>query len=708
MEGSDGANSTMSIGGGSSVGAGAATMPVLCLKLKLPVPTEQKIDASAHGSAKEVKEKVDEVEKKNEKKEAAVVEGTSAATAPAQSPPKPHRRVRTLAESRKKRTVKKKIMYDQVQDLPEEFQRCLGIVDNLLRTDEMYPFYEPVDPVALGIPTYFDVVKNPMDLSTVKSNIVSGLYSSSNAFADDMRLMFRNAMLFNPPATFVYDVAEKHLKQFETTFEKQVASYVRSQLRRSSVAMAQKAHGKSSASEAPQAVQDDDDFEEDDEEEDEEDEEVTLRPAAKKQHVIPALSEGRTAAGLAKGQNSHSHSHGHSHEKQPSKTVNRQSSGSAGHGTSNEKVEKRKLTQIIGQIPAVLVDELLNEVWKNTKKRYQSIVQLSSAAHSMTVAEIQLIQELATAVLERRPMAPRAQIPDFSKGAGLDPSEERTLVNPLPNSVSPIPAAEAFARLNGISTVPHSVSPFMQRQSSPGSSGINSDSSDSNMPKILAEKQTSHPANQDSSNVMRPTWSLSTLTPRLPEQTDSSKPDSSANQDSAQPSSAGQSSDSQQLPPSSPQFAGSVSPSPASSGRDAEAWSQFRTQTQLREQRAQIRAKNLEEKRAMLEAEERQRVEHMHQLHLEAIKQQQEEAQRLEAQREEERQRQEREREAIHRRMAGDSEQQADEEEVPDSDMYAEFQNISRMNGSLLQLDGSLLMDFHTTVSDRPDDDSGL
>ena len=32
-------------------------------------------------------------------------------------------------------------------------------------------FKEPVDPVALELPTYFDVVKNPMDVGTVRKRI---------------------------------------------------------------------------------------------------------------------------------------------------------------------------------------------------------------------------------------------------------------------------------------------------------------------------------------------------------------------------------------------------------------------------------------------------------------------------------------------------------------------------------------------------------
>jgi len=35
-----------------------------------------------------------------------------------------------------------------------------------------------VDPVALRIPDYFEVVKEPIDLSTVEKNLKMGVYSS--------------------------------------------------------------------------------------------------------------------------------------------------------------------------------------------------------------------------------------------------------------------------------------------------------------------------------------------------------------------------------------------------------------------------------------------------------------------------------------------------------------------------------------------------
>jgi bromodomain-containing factor 1 len=56
----------------------------------------------------------------------------------------------------------------------------------LWKQKEVWPFCEPVDYVKEGIPTYPEVVKNPMDLGTVKTKLTNGNYSNAEAFADDV------------------------------------------------------------------------------------------------------------------------------------------------------------------------------------------------------------------------------------------------------------------------------------------------------------------------------------------------------------------------------------------------------------------------------------------------------------------------------------------------------------------------------------------
>ncbi|KAG8818496.1 hypothetical protein FRC17_010811 [Serendipita sp. 399] len=87
------------------------------------------------------------------------------------------------------------------------------MIDAILKRVNTHPaaawFLHPVDPVSQGIPTYFDVVKNPMDLSTMASKLKTGKYSNRQDFADDFKLMLSNALLFNPVGTPPYDDALK-------------------------------------------------------------------------------------------------------------------------------------------------------------------------------------------------------------------------------------------------------------------------------------------------------------------------------------------------------------------------------------------------------------------------------------------------------------------------------------------------------------------
>jgi hypothetical protein len=113
-----------------------------------------------------------------------------------------------------------KILQTNCDSSSRAFLECRGIVEFLRRQHNSAVFAEPVDPVALNIPTYFSSVKHPMDISTLSSNLEKGLYSKippgqhvgrspvarmlNGPFKDDVVLMFDNAMLFNPPDDWIY------------------------------------------------------------------------------------------------------------------------------------------------------------------------------------------------------------------------------------------------------------------------------------------------------------------------------------------------------------------------------------------------------------------------------------------------------------------------------------------------------------------------
>ncbi|KAJ2513750.1 hypothetical protein GGH20_005104, partial [Coemansia sp. RSA 1937] len=89
-------------------------------------------------------------------------------------------------------------------DLPMDdaaVDRARSILARLKRDESAWPFVRPVDPVALGVPTYFDIVKNPMDLSTIQKRLAKRAYKCVADFVADIQLIIDDCFLFNLPGS---------------------------------------------------------------------------------------------------------------------------------------------------------------------------------------------------------------------------------------------------------------------------------------------------------------------------------------------------------------------------------------------------------------------------------------------------------------------------------------------------------------------------
>ncbi|KAI9349270.1 Bptf bromo in complex with histone H4k16ac form I, partial [Zopfochytrium polystomum] len=89
---------------------------------------------------------------------------------------------------------------------PSDLRECRSILQSLLRHPLAWPFLAPVDPVAAMAPDYFDVVKKPMDLSSINQKLSSSRASSSIGFVADIRLMLDNCFLYNPPVNQIHQL----------------------------------------------------------------------------------------------------------------------------------------------------------------------------------------------------------------------------------------------------------------------------------------------------------------------------------------------------------------------------------------------------------------------------------------------------------------------------------------------------------------------
>ncbi|KAG2173517.1 hypothetical protein INT44_007108 [Umbelopsis vinacea] len=93
----------------------------------------------------------------------------------------------------------------------DERKRCRKALDEMKKPAHnaiAWPFLLPVDPVAWNIIGYFDVVKHPMDISTVEKKLNAGEYNNVAEFEADVRLIFHNCYIFNTPDNEVYQMGQ--------------------------------------------------------------------------------------------------------------------------------------------------------------------------------------------------------------------------------------------------------------------------------------------------------------------------------------------------------------------------------------------------------------------------------------------------------------------------------------------------------------------
>ncbi|KAG5569146.1 hypothetical protein H5410_058912 [Solanum commersonii] len=95
------------------------------------------------------------------------------------------------------------------------FKRCTTLLQRLMKHKHGWVFNEPVNVEGLGLHDYHAIIKHPMDLGTIKARLSQNRYKSPREFAEDVRLVFRNAMTYNPKGHDVHVMSEQLLKIFE-------------------------------------------------------------------------------------------------------------------------------------------------------------------------------------------------------------------------------------------------------------------------------------------------------------------------------------------------------------------------------------------------------------------------------------------------------------------------------------------------------------
>lgn len=139
-------------------------------------------------------------------------------------------RKESVAGHRPKRTIhppkSKELPYDvrpRKKKFATELRFCNQTIKELISKKHYninFPFLAPVDTVALNIPNYDEIVKEPMDLGTIQSKLANNQYENGDEFERDVRLVFKNCYAFNPEGTDVNMMGHR----LESVFDKKWAN----------------------------------------------------------------------------------------------------------------------------------------------------------------------------------------------------------------------------------------------------------------------------------------------------------------------------------------------------------------------------------------------------------------------------------------------------------------------------------------------------
>ena len=88
-----------------------------------------------------------------------------------------------------------------------------------------FDFLEPVDYIALNILDYPKIITNPMDLGTVKKNLLEYKYTNFKDFLDDINLIWRNCRTYNLPGSDIVKMANHCEKLFNKNLDKSFKNY---------------------------------------------------------------------------------------------------------------------------------------------------------------------------------------------------------------------------------------------------------------------------------------------------------------------------------------------------------------------------------------------------------------------------------------------------------------------------------------------------
>ncbi|CAO3629056.1 unnamed protein product [Cunninghamella echinulata] len=111
---------------------------------------------------------------------------------------------------------------DQLVIMPDKDRKiCEGALKELNKHKKLnWPFLQPVDADAWGATDYYQIITQPMDMSTIEKKLNEFEYANAMEFEHDVKLMFRNCYTYNLKEHSVYQSGEKLEGYFDKYWKK--------------------------------------------------------------------------------------------------------------------------------------------------------------------------------------------------------------------------------------------------------------------------------------------------------------------------------------------------------------------------------------------------------------------------------------------------------------------------------------------------------
>jgi|UPI000581B030 hypothetical protein len=102
----------------------------------------------------------------------------------------------------------------------DDWKRMSKLVDIFYNRPDAEPFRDPVAWKEIGLTDYPVIIKEPMDLGTIKTKLKAKSYPTLFAVAEDVRKVWNNCMTYNADGSDFYKLAESLQKKWDDKYTK--------------------------------------------------------------------------------------------------------------------------------------------------------------------------------------------------------------------------------------------------------------------------------------------------------------------------------------------------------------------------------------------------------------------------------------------------------------------------------------------------------